>query len=232
MGAGETGQRGAGFVVADLMTAMIGSGSMVWVGVSSLSVARLCLWTALLRSGRTSLGKVCRPFGARSFCCGDPGFRAAHSILGYCRSSLSGLGVIKLKRMAGCSILRAFCEGARLFTYSFPMCRTQEKFRGSHPSQKARRMGHPAIEHIAGCKTQPCFVTPGDFQIQRVAQSKSQSTAPSMFEVRRSAGEMAQSLCKAALEMEAHEAVISKCKSYLWARVRRDSVALDLLLRI
>ncbi len=47
-----------------------------------------------LRSGLTSLKDVCRPYGARSFCYRYPGFRAAHSILGYDRSSLTGLGAM------------------------------------------------------------------------------------------------------------------------------------------
>ena len=40
---------------------------------------------------------------------------------------------------------RAFCEGwePRLFTYSFRCAESSKKSRGSHPSQKARRMRHP-----------------------------------------------------------------------------------------
>ena len=88
-----------------------------------------------------------------------------------------------------------------------------------------------AIEHIAGCKTQACFITPSDFETQLKAQSQSQFAGPAMFEAPRPAEEIAQIVCKHALKAEAHEAFIAKCKEYMWVRLKTSGPAQDLLFR-
>lgn len=90
-----------------------------------------------------------------------------------------------------------------------------------------------AIEQMTGCKTKPCFVTPSDFQIQmqQREQLKDSPAREVRFESVQTPGEMARILCSSSLEIEADEAFIAKCKEHLWARVKSDSNAVDLLFR-
>ena len=90
-----------------------------------------------------------------------------------------------------------------------------------------------AIEQMTGCKTKPCFVTPGDFQIQvqRREQPQGSPAKEVTFEGVHTPGEMARVLCSSSLEIEADEAAIKKCKEYLWARVKCASNTTDLLFK-
>lgn len=94
-----------------------------------------------------------------------------------------------------------------------------------------------AIEKMTGCKTQPCFVTPSDFQaqIQEIEQAKERSgetTANELeFESVHSSAEMARILCNYGAHLEADEAIIGKCKEYLWARLKCGPRDVDLLFK-
>jgi hypothetical protein len=94
-----------------------------------------------------------------------------------------------------------------------------------------------AIEKITGCKTQPCFVTPSDFQnqvkhIEQVkAQSGEEAPAEIKFESVQSSSEMARVLCSYGVHIEADEAAIGRCKEYLWARLRCGPKEVDLLFK-
>jgi hypothetical protein len=94
-----------------------------------------------------------------------------------------------------------------------------------------------AIEQITGCETKPCFVTPSDFKTQMQQQQKeleqpgSTLTRELKFESIQNAGEIARALCTSGLEIEADEALIGKCKEYLWARLKSGAQDIDLLFR-
>jgi hypothetical protein len=94
-----------------------------------------------------------------------------------------------------------------------------------------------AIERITGCKTQPCFVTPGDFEIQlkQIEQARAQSgeEAPSevKFESVQSSSEMARVLCSYGVHLEADEAAIARCREFLWARLKCGPKAVDILFK-
>lgn len=94
-----------------------------------------------------------------------------------------------------------------------------------------------AIEKVTGCKTQPCFVTPSDFQLQmhwrEQAKKKSEDAIPSevQFDCVQTPTEMARILCNYGVHIEADEAVIGKCKEYFWARLKSGSKDLDLLFK-
>jgi hypothetical protein len=92
-----------------------------------------------------------------------------------------------------------------------------------------------AIEQMTGCKTKPCFVTPSDFQIQMHQREKGQGADTSIREVKfesvQTAAEIASILCASGLEIEADEAVIERCKVYLWARLTNGPRAVDMLFR-
>jgi len=94
-----------------------------------------------------------------------------------------------------------------------------------------------AIEKITGCKTQPCFVTPSDFQsqvqyIEQInAQSEDEIPTEVKFESVQNPSEMARVLCSYSVQLEADEAVIGRCKEHLWARLKCSSREVDLLFK-
>jgi hypothetical protein len=94
-----------------------------------------------------------------------------------------------------------------------------------------------AIEQMTGCKTKPCFVTPSAFQIQMQQQEKERAQAgytPARElggESIKTPAEIARALCTSGLEVEADEALIGRCKEYLWARLKSGSEAVDLLFK-
>jgi hypothetical protein len=94
-----------------------------------------------------------------------------------------------------------------------------------------------AIERMTGCDTKPCFVTPGDFAFQmenslRSTQPQPSSPTEHTFENILSAGEIVGILCLHGLQTEADEARIENGKDYLWARLKSEGAAIDLLFRI
>jgi hypothetical protein len=92
-----------------------------------------------------------------------------------------------------------------------------------------------AIEQMTGCQTKPCFVTPGDFQIQMREQEKAQGQAENppvrTFENIQTPAEIARILCASGVETEADGAFIERCKEYLWARLKGGPNAVDILFK-
>jgi len=94
-----------------------------------------------------------------------------------------------------------------------------------------------AIEKVTGCKTQPCFVTPSDFQVHMQMRERMLKQAGDAipcevkFECIQTSAEMARILCSYGVHIEADEAIIGKCKGYLWARLKADRRELDLLFK-
>jgi hypothetical protein len=94
-----------------------------------------------------------------------------------------------------------------------------------------------AIEQITGCKTQPCFVTPSDFQSQMQERERSPmlSQGETSKEVRidgvQTAAEMARTLCNFVVDLEADEARIVKCKDFVWSRLKAGTREVDLLFK-
>ena len=90
-----------------------------------------------------------------------------------------------------------------------------------------------AIEQITGCSTKPCFVTPSDYQLQMERQQRAQAPAAEVaLETMQSPAAIAQTICSSGLEIEADEALLERCKDYLWVRLKSESRALDLLFRV
>jgi len=94
-----------------------------------------------------------------------------------------------------------------------------------------------AIEKMTGCKTQPCFVTPSDFQNQMLQSEQEQPRCGELalnevkFEGVHSSAEIANILCSYGIHLEADEASIEKCKEYLWARLKCGPSEVDLLFK-
>jgi hypothetical protein len=94
-----------------------------------------------------------------------------------------------------------------------------------------------AIEKMTGCKTEACFVTPSDFRIQMQKKQRmelndrDQSVCEVKFDSVCSSSEMARILTSYGAQLEAEEAVIEKCREYLWARLKCGINDVDLLFR-
>lgn len=94
-----------------------------------------------------------------------------------------------------------------------------------------------AIERITGCKTEACFVTPSDYQIQVQhleqvnAQCEDETPTEIKFETVQSSSEMARILCSYSIQLEADEAMIGRCREYLWARLKCGDKKVDLLFK-
>jgi hypothetical protein len=94
-----------------------------------------------------------------------------------------------------------------------------------------------AIEQMTGCNTQPCFVTPSDFETQMQLREQMQElcgdTTPKelTFESVQTPAEMAQIVCSQGVDLEADEVTISRCREYLWARLTYGAEAVDLFFR-
>lgn len=94
-----------------------------------------------------------------------------------------------------------------------------------------------AIEQMTGCKTEPCFVTPSDFQIQMNKTGHAQVMAEAVnaselkFENIQTPAEMAHILGSYGFDIEVDEAIIGKCRDYLWARLKSGSKAIDFLFK-
>lgn len=94
-----------------------------------------------------------------------------------------------------------------------------------------------AIEQMSGCKTQACFVTPTDFrqQIDRQEQFSARFAEMPATEMEmegfQTPVEIASTVCDYSADLEADEALIVKCREYVWARLKADAKEVDLLFR-
>jgi hypothetical protein len=93
------------------------------------------------------------------------------------------------------------------------------------------------IEQVTGCKTQPCFVTPSDFEIhlqriERAPEKNGDRIAKQIeFEDFQSPVEMAKILCTYGVDLEAEQATIKRYKDYIWARLKCGHTDADLVFR-
>lgn len=95
-----------------------------------------------------------------------------------------------------------------------------------------------AIEKMTGCKTQPCFITPSEFQEQmrNRQQFASEAGIPAGKEIAlkrtKGAPAMAEVLCKYGVELEADDAIVGRCKDHIWARLTCGVRDIDLLFEV
>jgi hypothetical protein len=91
------------------------------------------------------------------------------------------------------------------------------------------------IEQMTGCKTQPCFVTPSDFetqiQLRQLALERSGNAKPAgiTFESVKAPAEMARILCSYVVDLEADEAMICRYREHFWTRLKCGPKEVDLL---
>ncbi len=90
-----------------------------------------------------------------------------------------------------------------------------------------------AIEQIAGCKTQACFVTPSEFQTQLHGRERNTTAVPDelTFELVQSPAKMARIVCDYGALLNADEVAIARSGGYLWARLKSGGKMTDLLFK-
>lgn len=94
-----------------------------------------------------------------------------------------------------------------------------------------------AIEKMTGCKTQPCFVTPSDFEDQ--LRSRRMSSPGISVKVGKEivldrlkgVAAMADALCKHSVDLEADDVVVTRCKDHVWVRLACGEANIDLLFK-
>jgi hypothetical protein len=95
------------------------------------------------------------------------------------------------------------------------------------------------LEQMTGYATEPCFITPTDFvqQMQQLDKMNDlrgegeKRASEQVFADIRMPVEMARVLCRQAIDIEADEAVIGKCRDYIWARLSNATTLVDLLFK-
>ncbi len=87
------------------------------------------------------------------------------------------------------------------------------------------------VEQVATCKTQPCFITAGDFRTQLQAQAQQATPEELNFDDIQSATEMGRILCSYGVLTKADRVAIARCNEYLWARLKSAGKTVDLLFK-
>jgi hypothetical protein len=86
-----------------------------------------------------------------------------------------------------------------------------------------------AIEHITGCRAEPCFLTPTEFEDQAERNASAADYEEAVIEQPGSPAHMAKTLGGFALEIGAREAIHVACKSWIWVRLAGKRKTVDVL---
>ncbi len=88
-----------------------------------------------------------------------------------------------------------------------------------------------ALEQVVGCKAQPCFITPTEFEVQMARVSGLPDCEELVFEKPMTPMQMANTLGSAAVEISAREAIFVNCRDYIWTRLSGRRRRVDVLFR-
>lgn len=88
-----------------------------------------------------------------------------------------------------------------------------------------------SLEQIAGCKVEPCFITPTEFHYQMDRLTNAQNHREILLEESMMPAEMANVVGRFALEVAAREANLATCQDYLWLRLSGKRRMVDVLFR-
>ncbi|MGO9339064.1 MAG: hypothetical protein ACLPY1_16340 [Terracidiphilus sp.] len=88
-----------------------------------------------------------------------------------------------------------------------------------------------ALEQVIGCKAQPCFVTPTEFDIQMARVTGVPNYEETVFEQLMTPMQMANTLGGLAVEISAREASFVNCRDYIWTRLSGRRRRVDVLFR-
>ena len=88
-----------------------------------------------------------------------------------------------------------------------------------------------ALEQVIGCKAQPCFITPTEFDIQMTRVTGAPDYKEEVFEDLLTPMRMANTLGGLAGEISAREANFVNCRDYIWTRLSGKRRRVDVLFR-
>jgi hypothetical protein len=88
-----------------------------------------------------------------------------------------------------------------------------------------------ALEQVIGCKAQPCFITPTEFDIQMTRVTGAPDYKEEVFEDLLTPMRMANTLGGLAVEISAREANFVNCRDYIWTRLSGKRRRVDVLFR-
>ena len=88
-----------------------------------------------------------------------------------------------------------------------------------------------ALEQVIGCKAQPCFITPTEFDIQIARVAGARDYKEEVFEQLLTPMQMANTLGGLAVEVSAREATFVNCRDYIWTRLSGKRRRVDVLFR-
>lgn len=86
-----------------------------------------------------------------------------------------------------------------------------------------------AVERVTGCRPEPCFMTPAEFEVQMHRIPAPDGYQETIVEEICTPGQMAKTLARFAIETGARQVSVARCKSWLWARLCGKRSIMDVL---
>ena len=88
-----------------------------------------------------------------------------------------------------------------------------------------------ALEQVTGCKTEPCFITPTEFEVQMARLTVVQDCNAVLHEELQTPRQMANIIATEAIEAGARKAIFAECRDYFWTRLIGSRRTVDVLFR-
>jgi hypothetical protein len=88
-----------------------------------------------------------------------------------------------------------------------------------------------AMEQMTGCRAEPCFITPTEFEAQTPRVTGVADCQEVAFEEALTPIEMARTVGRLAIEVAAREARFVHCRDYIWTRLFGKTRRVDVLFR-
>jgi hypothetical protein len=89
-----------------------------------------------------------------------------------------------------------------------------------------------SMERVTGCRAEPCFITPTDFDEQMERITSPQDYEDVLVDEPGTPDRMARTVGRYAVEVGATEAFFTQCKGYVWVRVAGKRGRTDITFRI
>jgi hypothetical protein len=86
-----------------------------------------------------------------------------------------------------------------------------------------------AIEQVIGCRAEPCFITPTEFEAQMAHLTQTPDCEEKIFDEPGTPAQMANTLGGLAVEVAAREVCFVNCRDYIWVRISGKRRRVDVL---
>jgi hypothetical protein len=88
-----------------------------------------------------------------------------------------------------------------------------------------------AVEQVVGCRTEPCFITPTEFEARMEQRTTAADCEERVFDEPGTPAQMANVLGGLAVEVGAREVSFVNCRDYVWTRITGKRRRVDVLFR-